>query len=278
MTQATSVPADVDVPGPSSFPALVPVPAFSHNYIWLARHQGLAAVVDPGEAEPVLRALREHGLQLRAILLTHHHQDHVGGVLELSLATGAVVYGPANETLPRRDIALKEGDHVRIAELDLAMDVLDVPGHTAGHIAYFGRAAGVEPVLFCGDTLFAGGCGRLFEGTPAQMTDSLGKFVTLPAETQVCCAHEYTLANLRWALAVEPANRTLQQWYQRAQQLREQGIPTLPSSIGLERDTNPFLRTRQVEITKAATAQAGRSLNSPVEVFAVLREWKNNFK
>jgi hydroxyacylglutathione hydrolase len=278
MTQATPAPADVDVPGPSSFPALVPVPAFSDNYIWLARHQGLAAVVDPGEAEPVLRALREHGLQLRAILLTHHHQDHVGGVLELSLATGAVVYGPANEALPRRDIALKEGDHVQIAELDLAMDVLDVPGHTAGHIAYFGRVAGVEPVLFCGDTLFAGGCGRLFEGTPAQMTDSLGKFVTLPAETQVCCAHEYTLANLRWALAVDPANRTLQQWYQRARQLREQGIPTLPSSIGLERDTNPFLRTQQVEITKAAAAQAGRSLNSTVEVFAVLREWKNNFK
>ncbi|OZI62402.1 hydroxyacylglutathione hydrolase [Bordetella genomosp. 11] len=278
MTQATSAPADVDVPGPSSFSSLLPVPAFSDNYIWMARRQGLAAVVDPGQAEPVLRVLREQGLQLRAILLTHHHQDHVGGVLELSLATGAVVYGPANEALPRCDIALKEGDRVEIAELDLSMDVLDVPGHTAGHIAYFGRVAGVEPVLFCGDTLFAGGCGRLFEGTPAQMADSLGKFVTLPAETQVCCAHEYTLANLRWAQAVDPANRTLQQWYQRAQQLREQGRPTLPSSIGLERDTNPFLRTRQVEITQAAAAQAGRSLNSPVEVFAVLREWKNNFK
>ncbi|AOB33378.1 hydroxyacylglutathione hydrolase [Bordetella sp. H567] len=276
--QASSAPADVDVPGPSSFASLVPLPAFSDNYIWLARQQGLAAVVDPGQAEPVLRALREHGLQLRAILLTHHHQDHVGGVLELSLSTGAVVYGPAHESLPRCDIALNEGDHVRIPELDLSMDVLDVPGHTAGHIAYFGRISGVEPVLFCGDTLFAGGCGRLFEGTPAQMADSLGKFVTLPAETQVCCAHEYTLANLRWAQAVDPANRTLQQWYQRAQQLREQGRPTLPSSIGLERDTNPFLRTRQVEITRAAAAQAGRSLNSPVEVFAVLREWKNNFK
>lgn len=278
MMQASSAPADVDVPGPSSFASLVPLPAFSDNYIWLARQQGLAAVVDPGQAEPVLRALREHGLQLRAILLTHHHQDHVGGVLELSLSTGAVVYGPAHESLPRCDIALNEGDHVRIPELDLSMDVLDVPGHTAGHIAYFGRISGVEPVLFCGDTLFAGGCGRLFEGTPAQMADSLGKFVTLPAETQVCCAHEYTLANLRWAQAVDPANRTLQQWYQRAQQLREQGRPTLPSSIGLERDTNPFLRTRQVEITRAAAAQAGRSLNSPVEVFAVLREWKNNFK
>jgi hydroxyacylglutathione hydrolase len=272
--QATSAPAGVGTSGP----ALQPLPAFSDNYIWLIRRQGLAAVVDPGEAQPVLKALDEQGLQLRAILLTHHHGDHVGGVLELSRATGAVVYGTAREQLPRCDFALTEGDRVILPELDLDMGVLDVPGHTAGHIAYVGRAAGQENVLFCGDTLFAGGCGRLFEGTPAQMTHSLGKFVTLPAETQVCCAHEYTLANLRWALAVEPANRTLQQWYQRAQHLREQGLPTLPSYIGQERDTNPFLRVLQVDVAKAAAVWAGRSLTSPVEVFAVLREWKNNFK
>lgn len=271
MMHAPSAPAGVGAP-------LLPLPAFSDNYIWLLQRQGVAAVVDPGEAEPVLRALRDGGLQLRAILLTHHHNDHVGGVLELSRATGAVVYGPAGETLPRCDFPLKEGDRVSLAELEVDMGVLDVPGHTAGHIAYFGRAAGVEPVLFCGDTLFAGGCGRLFEGTPEQMTHSLSKFVTLPAETQVCCAHEYTLGNLRWALAVEPANRTLQQWYQRAQRLREQGLPTLPSTIGLERETNPFLRTQQVEIAQIAALHAGRSLTSPAEVFAVLREWKNNFK
>jgi hydroxyacylglutathione hydrolase len=277
MMQTASTPADTGA-SRSGLPPLVPVPAFADNYIWLLHRKGQAAVVDPGDAAPVLRALSENGLQLRAILLTHHHNDHVGGVLELSRATGAVVYGPAGETLPRCDFPLREGDRVRLAELDLDVGVLDCPGHTAGHIAYFGRAAGVEPVLFCGDTLFAGGCGRLFEGTPAQMTDSLGKFVTLPAETQVCCAHEYTLANLRWALAVDPANRTLQQWYQRAQQLREQGIPTLPSTIGLERETNPFLRTQQVEIANAAAARAGHPTTSPVEVFAVLREWKNNFK
>jgi hydroxyacylglutathione hydrolase len=259
-------------------PALTPLPAFSDNYIWLLRHQGLAAVVDPGEAQPVLRALDEQGLQLRAILLTHHHNDHVGGVLELSRATGAIVYGPAHERLPQCDFPLQEGDRVELPELALDMRVLDVPGHTAGHIAYVGRAAGQDALLFCGDTLFASGCGRLFEGTAAQMTDSLGKFVTLPAETQVCCAHEYTLANLRWALTVDPANRTLLQWYQRAQQLRDQGLPTVPTTIGFERDTNPFLRIQQVDVAKAAAVWAGRSLTSPVEVFAVLREWKNNFK
>ncbi len=272
--QATHASTDVGAQGP----AILPVPAFSDNYLWLLRHQGLAAVVDPGDAAPVFAALEKQDLRLRAILLTHHHADHVGGVLELSRATGAVVYGPALETLPRCDFPLQEGDRVRLPDLDIDLAVLDCPGHTAGHIAYWGHAAGTEPVLFCGDTLFAGGCGRLFEGTPAQMYESLEKFVTLPPETQVFCAHEYTLANLRWALTVEPANRTLQQWYQRAQHLREQGLPTLPSSIGQETNTNPFLRTQQVDVAKAAAVRAGRSLTSPVEVFAVLREWKNNFK
>ncbi|MCD0502959.1 hydroxyacylglutathione hydrolase [Bordetella petrii] len=258
--------------------AILPLPAFSDNYIWAIVHGGQAAVVDPGEAAPVLDLLARQGLQLRAILLTHHHGDHVGGVLELLRHAPATVYGPAREQLPHCDVRLAEGDRVALPELKLDLSVLDVPGHTAGHIAYHGHAAGRGPLLFCGDTLFAAGCGRLFEGTPAQMHHSLEKFAALPADTQVCCAHEYTLANLRWAMAVEPANRTLQQWYQRAQQLREQGRPTLPSTLELERDTNPFLRTLQADVAQAAALQSGRALDTPVSVFAALREWKNDFK
>jgi hydroxyacylglutathione hydrolase len=258
--------------------AILPLPALTDNYIWLLRHQGNAAVVDPGESEPVLRALQANRLQLRAILLTHHHGDHVGGVLELVRQTGARVFGPAGETLPACDVRLAEGDRVVLPELALDMGVLDVPGHTAGHIAYFGRAAGEESVLFSGDTLFAAGCGRLFEGTPAQMAASLAKFSALPPFTHVFCGHEYTLANLRWALAVEPANRALQQAFDLASGLRREGVCTLPSTIGRELDTNPFLRASQVDVAKAASAWIKRPLHSPVEVFSALREWKNNFK
>ncbi|CUI79901.1 hydroxyacylglutathione hydrolase [Achromobacter ruhlandii] len=258
--------------------AVLPLPAFTDNYIWAIVRDGQAAVVDPGEAGPVLQWLAREDLKLRAILLTHHHGDHVGGVLELSRIGDITVYGPAREKLPRCDVPLAEGDRVVLPELDLDLTVLDVPGHTAGHIAYTGRAAGKQPVLFCGDTLFAGGCGRLFEGTPAQMYDSLEKFSVLPPDTQVFCAHEYTLANLRWATAVEPANRTLQQWYQRARQSRAEGLPTLPSTIGQECATNPFLRTQQVDVVRAAGNWAGHDHPTPVEVFASLREWKNDFK
>ncbi len=258
--------------------AILPVPAFSDNYIWMIRHGQSAVVIDPGQSEPVEQALQSQGLSLAAILLTHHHNDHVGGVQALVNRWQCKVWGPASERLPLCDVRLTEGDRVELPELEISLAVLDVPGHTAGHIAYAGAAGGQRHVLFSGDTLFAGGCGRIFEGTPAQMFESLGKLLALPLETSVFCGHEYTLANLRWALAVEGDNASLQEAFLKAQQLREQGLPTLPSTIGLERATNPFARTQQPAVATAAASWAGKPLTNPVEVFGTLREWKNNFK
>ena len=234
-------------------------------------------MVDPGQSGPVMQALQEHSLKLSAILLTHHHQDHVGGVNELVTLTGAMVYGPAGEVLPICDVPLVEGDLIQDTELRLSLSVLDVPGHTAGHIAFAGNIGGHQ-VLFCGDTLFAAGCGRLFEGTPEQMAGSLAKLSALPPETAVYCAHEYTLSNMRWARAVEPANVTLQRWEANAEQLRLKNQPTLPSSIGQELSCNPFFRTQQTDVAHAAAVWAERTLKTPVEVFAALRAWKNNFR
>ena len=254
---------------------LVPIPAFSDNYLWMLHDGARALVVDPGDAAPVSRALQENALRLEAILVTHHHADHTGGVDALRQATGARVYGPAGERIPGPFIPLREGAVATAMGIDF--EVIDVPGHTAGHIAYFAPAVNGRPLLFCGDTLFSGGCGRLFEGTPAQMLSSLDKLAALPGETCVCCAHEYTLANLRFALAVEPANRELQAYNARCLQLRERGEPTLPSSIAEELLVNPFLRSR-LPGPAAAAARFDAAAQGDVATFAALRQWKNEFK
>ncbi len=258
-------------------PGIYPVRAFSDNYIWLLTNGQTAAVVDPGQSAPVLDTLKRHNLKLVSILLTHHHQDHVGGVSDLVAHSGAQVFGPATEVLPVCDTLLQEDDTLEDASLGFRLTVLDVPGHTAGHIAYAGTFEG-DSVLFCGDTLFAAGCGRLFEGTPAQMDASMGKLAALPPQTRVYCAHEYTLSNMRWARAVEPDNEVLARWQETAQKTRDQDEPTLPSTIAQELACNPFMRVRQPTVAQAAAQWAQRSLASPVEVFAALREWKNNFR
>jgi hydroxyacylglutathione hydrolase len=258
-------------------PAIIPIPAFSDNYIWLVREGAYAAVVDPGDAEPVLDFLDRERLELTAILATHHHGDHVGGNTALLARFAVPVYGPAREAIPGRTHALQEGDAITVPGVGLRLSVLDVPGHTAGHIAYVGECDGV-PVAFVGDTLFAAGCGRLFEGTPVQMAASLGKLAALPGETRIYCAHEYTLANLRFALAVEPHSNALHERQARELDKRARNVPTVPSTLADERATNPFLRAGVPEVFAAAEAHAGRKLADAVAAFAMLREWKNGFR
>jgi hydroxyacylglutathione hydrolase len=255
---------------------VIPVPAFADNYLWLVRglaDPGRAAVVDPGDARAVMQALEARGLTLDSILVTHHHADHVGGVATLADATGATVFGPASEALPLVHRRLRGGERVELPRAGLAFEVLDVPGHTAGHIAYHGHGA-----VFCGDTLFSGGCGRLFEGTPAQMLASLDALAALPDATRVYCAHEYTLSNLRFALEVEPGNDDLADYAREAGLRRGRAEPTLPSTIGLEKRINPFLRSRTAAVRAAAEAHAGTALGSPVAVFAEIRRWKDGFR
>jgi hydroxyacylglutathione hydrolase len=256
-----------------------PIPAFDDNYIWCI-HDGISAlVVDPGDASPVLDYLESQSLTLTGILITHHHADHTGGIQDLLayVATDSLpVYGPAAESIPGRTQALMEGDQVECAAPAIAFTVLEVPGHTLGHIAYF--AAGNAPMLFCGDTLFASGCGRLFEGTPTQMTHSLGKFAALPPETAVYCTHEYTLSNIRFALAVEPANADLIAWSEKANALRQSNQPTLPTSIAHELRVNPFMRSDQPAVVKAALRESGApALPSSAHVLAAIRAWKDRF-
>ena len=253
------------------------VPAFSDNYIWLQENSdGTAQVVDPGDASVVNDALEARGLRLTAILLTHHHFDHVGGVEELKGRHGCRVYGPDNPGISAIDEILREGDEVSIG--DFRFQVLEVPGHTLDHIAYFQCATDTTPpLLFCGDTLFAGGCGRIFEGDPPMMFSSLAKLMELPADTVVYCAHEYTLANLAFAMAADGDNTALQERVADAKSLRERDIPTVPSTIALELATNPFLRAAE-DGPRAGLTAAGRDAGSDdVSTFAALRAWKDKF-
>ena len=257
----------------------VPVPAFEDNYIWVVSDGHHAVVVDPGEAAPVRAYLAKRGWRLSAILLTHHHQDHVGGVADLLNGQDVPVYGPAGEAIERVTQRLKNGDRVTIAAPALELSVLDVPGHTSGHIAYFQAAdPGGTPHVFCGDTLFACGCGRLFEGTPQQMLASLDSLAALPGETQVHCAHEYTLSNIRFALACEPGNADLQAWRDRAADLRARNLPTLPTTIAHERAVNPFLRAGNPAVQAALQEQLHEKVSDRLAAFTLMREWKNRFR
>jgi hydroxyacylglutathione hydrolase len=251
---------------------VVPVRALKDNYIWVLRNETHAAVVDPGETAPVLEYLADQKLRLAAILATHHHRDHVGGAAGLLDRFAVPFYGPKGEPIERLSRAVGHGERVEVPEIGAAFEVIGIPGHTRAHIAYFGHGS-----LFCGDTLFACGCGRLFEGTAEQMFESLGRLTSLPDETLVYCGHEYTLANIDFARAVEPANVALEERRRAEESVRALGRPTLPSTIGREKATNPFLRTREPAVIASADKYLGSRLATPVQVFAALREWKNEF-
>lgn len=252
---------------------ITPIAAFSDNYIWVIHNQRHAVVVDPGDANAVSAYLRTHNLSLSAILITHHHHDHTGGNEALVRAFSVPVYGPARESIPQLTHPLTEGSTIRFEELGLELQVLDVPGHTAGHIAYY-----ADNMLFCGDTLFGCGCGRLFEGTPAQMLASLTKLGQLPANTSVYCAHEYTLGNIAFALTLEPDNPALQARAKTDHEHLAAGRPTLPSTIAMELATNPFLRCHLPSLHNAAERAAGHSIIDTIEVFSTLRLLKNDFR
>jgi len=253
-----------------------PVRAFSDNYIWLIESPSAPAqlvAVDPGEAGPVIAELERCGASLAAILLTHHHPDHIGGVPELLRQRPVPVIGPDDSRIAGKTRTVRDGERCELPDLGLSFEILQVPGHTVSHIAFWGHGA-----LFCGDTLFSAGCGRMFEGTPKQMNSSLNRLRELPPETQVFCGHEYTAANLRFALTVEPANGAAQAYQQSVDRLRAAGNPSLPSNVGLEIRVNPFLRCDSASVRAAAETHAGRSLDEPYEVFGVLRAWKDGFR
>ncbi len=256
---------------------ILALPAFDDNYIWLLRADGHVAVVDPGDAVPVLGHLAQTGDRLCAILATHHHGDHVGGLAELLARFPVPVYGPALENIPGVTHPLSGGEHIELPEIDVEFDIIAVPGHTRGHIAYYGPSLAEHGAVFCGDTLFGAGCGRLFEGTAAQMQASLARLAALPAPTLVYCAHEYTQSNLRFAAAVEPDSIAVQRRSEQVARDRAAGRATVPSRIRLELETNPFLRWDAPAVRAAAAGRLGHVPADAAEAFTAIREWKNRF-
>jgi len=247
---------------------ILPIPAFTDNYIWLLHNGTHAVVVDPGDATPVIKVLTDQSLTLNAILITHHHSDHIDGVSELIERYHPTVYAPEKEKFNFPHISVSENDKIQLQCIELEFSVMDIPGHTLGHVAYYGANH-----LFCGDTLFGAGCGRLFEGTPEQMFDSLQRLAKLPRHTAVYCAHEYTEHNLRFAHMLDTNNKAITKRQQDAAAKRAANLPTLPSTIALELETNPFLRCDDIAI-KAVT---GLQDASALALFTAIRKMRNSF-
>lgn len=254
---------------------IIPIPAFEDNYLWLIVQENIATIVDPGDAEPVIRYLETHQLQLDSILITHHHHDHIDGVQKLVERYPATVYAPSKGHYPFKHKPVSDHDAIMLHNSHLALQVIEVPGHTLDHVAYYAKEHPAESHLFCGDTLFAAGCGRLFEGTAEQMYASLQILAQLPPTTHIYCAHEYTLRNLAFAAQIEPDNLAILNRIAICESLRHHLQPTLPSNIALELETNPFLRCQIPSVIKSAGLEGDNI--SPADVFKAIRNQRNYF-